>query len=212
MNYIKNEIIKYLKSHSGSKVKHAITDIDGILRGKVIHKDKFLSILEKGFGFCDVVFGWDSSDKLYDNIDFTGWHTGFPDAIAKVDISTFRKVPWDNDIPFFLADFWDNKDNPLSICPRNLLKKIRQNALEAGFTPFFSQEFEWFNFKETPQSLHEKNFNNIKPITPGMFGYSILRSSYPIPETHTKTKTKKGEPELRRTFFNNLFDWLTLYD
>ncbi|MEM8768596.1 MAG: hypothetical protein AAGE43_14200, partial [Pseudomonadota bacterium] len=30
--------------------------------------------------------------------------------------------------------------------------------------------------KETPQSLQEKEFKNIAPITPGMFGYSMLRA------------------------------------
>ena len=64
--------IQYVKDHPAAKVKLAITDIDGVLRGKVINKEKFLSILDNGFGFCDVVFGWDSSDDLYDNADFTG--------------------------------------------------------------------------------------------------------------------------------------------
>ncbi|MBN4051502.1 glutamine synthetase [bacterium AH-315-M05] len=227
-----DKAIQYVKDYPSAKVKLAITDIDGILRGKVIHKDKFLSILEKGFGFCDVVFGWDSSDDLYENVDFTGWHTGFPDANAMIDLSTFRKVPWDNDIPFFLADFTDNNGNPLPICPRNLLKRIKQETLDTGFTPFFSVEFEWFNFKETPNSLYGKNFRNIRPITPGMFGYSILRSSFPIMQIPDKSKTKDNQPEAdpclpageapqaeknkksqpNKTFFNNIFDWLKLYN
>ena len=41
-------------------VKVGVFDIDGIMRGKYMSKDKFLSSLEKGFGFCDVVVGWDS--------------------------------------------------------------------------------------------------------------------------------------------------------
>jgi len=46
-----------------------------------------------------------------------------------------------------------------------------------GFSPFFAQEFEWFNFSETTESVQEKGFSNLKPLTSGMFGYSILRSS-----------------------------------
>ena len=30
-----------------------------MLRGKYMSTPKFLSSLEKGFGFCDVVLGWD---------------------------------------------------------------------------------------------------------------------------------------------------------
>ena len=67
--------------------------------------DKFRSVAEKGFGFCDVVFGWDAGDQAYDNAQVTGWHTGYPDAMAVVDIDTFRRVPWENGMPFFLADF-----------------------------------------------------------------------------------------------------------
>ncbi len=47
-------------------VKVGVFDMDGILRGKYMAKEKFLSALDKGFGFCDVVLGWDSNDQLYD--------------------------------------------------------------------------------------------------------------------------------------------------
>ena len=35
-----------------TKVKLAGIDADGVLRGKVMSKDKFLSVTESGFGFC----------------------------------------------------------------------------------------------------------------------------------------------------------------
>lgn len=190
----KESALAYVKNYPAGKVKLAVTDIDGILRGKVIHRDKFFSVLEKGFGFCDVVFGWDSADVAYDNTTYTGWHSGYPDANAKIDVLTFRKIPWDNDIPFFLADFVNETGDPSQVCPRNLLKKIREEAVKAGFNPVFSQEFEWFNFAETPDSWANKHFINPQPLTPGMFGYSILRSS------------------LRGEYFNALFDNLKKFD
>ena len=78
------EIIRRVQESPHSKVKLAITDIDGILRGKLMRKDKFLSTLEGGFGFCDVVFGWDAADLCYEKagIEITGWHSGYPDAGA----------------------------------------------------------------------------------------------------------------------------------
>jgi glutamine synthetase len=165
----KEQIINEIKRSENPKVKVAITDVDGVLRGKYLHKDKFLSAVEGGFGFCDVVFGWDINDLAYEGMDFTGWHTGYPDANASLDLATFRKVPWDNDVPFFLGDF------NLDICPRNLLKKVKQDSLKQGFKPSFGQEFEWFNFRETSEELNAKNFNSPEHLTPGMFGYSLLR-------------------------------------
>ena len=46
-----------------------------------------------------------------------------------------------------------------------------------GYHSEFSQEFEWFNFRETPQSLQEKGFANLESLTPACSGYSILRTS-----------------------------------
>src|SRR4051812_40944079 len=82
-------VIEQVKQSPQQKVKVAIADIDGILRGKYIHKDKFLSAVDGGFGFCNVVFGWDSADVCYDNSEYTGWHSGYPDALAKIDLDTF---------------------------------------------------------------------------------------------------------------------------
>lgn len=172
-----NEIIQYVKDHPSGKVKLAFTDIDGVLRGKYISAEKFLSIVKSGSGFCDVIFGWDAADLAYDNVRYTGWHTGYPDAPARIDLATFRKIPWEDDIPFFLGDLMDEQNNPAYVCPRQLVRKVIADTTQAGFTPYFSQEFEWFNFKETPRSAQEKNFKDLTPLTPGMFGYSILRST-----------------------------------
>ncbi len=168
-------IIEEVKASPNPKVKVAITDIDGILRGKYLHKDKFIGSLDGGFGFCNVVFGWDSGDQAYEGMKFTGWHTGYPDATAKIDPSTFRKVPWDQNVSFFLGDF----DN--AVCPRNLLKRIRSTAEKEGYSAFFGQEFEWFNFRETTEALNERQFREPEPLTPGMFGYSLLRMAKNAP-------------------------------
>ena len=101
----KGEILALLKEQKHKKIKVAIIDIDGIVRGKFMSKNKFISALESKFGFCQVVFGWDMNDACYDNVKVTGWHTGYGDMEAIIDPSTFRTIPWEDDIPFFIADF-----------------------------------------------------------------------------------------------------------
>ena len=73
-------------------IKVGLFDIDGVMRGKYMSKAKFFSALDKGFAFCDVVLGWDSNDKLYDNSKYTGWHTGYPDASVRILPHTCREV------------------------------------------------------------------------------------------------------------------------
>lgn len=162
--------------NNATKVKLAATDIDGVLRGKLVHVDKFRSALDGGFGFCDVVFGWDINDAVYDNTRLTGWQHGFPDALVRLDPSTARTVPWDNQIPFMLGEFVTATGAPHPCCPRQLLKRVLKRAEKLGFAPMCGLEFEWFNFRETPQSWHAKRGVDPTPLTPGMFGYSLLRS------------------------------------
>jgi glutamine synthetase len=174
------KVIAAVRESPGNRVKLAVSDIDGVLRGKYVHKEKFYSAVEGGFGFCDVVFGWDMMDVTYDNTTLTGWHKGFPDALARIDLGTFRNVPWDDGVPFFLGEFVEHrngKEVPLPICPRQVLKRVLRRAEKLGVQPMCGMEFEWFNFVETPQSWAAKQGVDPTPLTPGMFGYSLLRAN-----------------------------------
>ncbi len=155
-------------------VKVGIFDVDGVLRGKYMHRDKFISAIDKGFGFCDVVLGWDSNDQLYDKSTFTGWHTAYPDASVRVLPETTRDIPFEENTLMVLGEFTGEAE---SICPRRILRKVLDRAKNMGFTVHGSLEFEFFLFDETPHSVREKGYRNMTPITPGFFGYSVLRNT-----------------------------------
>jgi glutamine synthetase len=46
-----------------------------------------------------------------------------------------------------------------------------------GFAASAALEYEFFLFDETPESVRAKGYRDLKPLTPGYFGYSVLRSS-----------------------------------
>src|ERR1700734_1945471 len=115
-----------------TKVKVAGIDADGVMRGKVMAKDKFMSAAKSGFGFCrypqpkattdaySVIFGWDIHDKvpyspescliaqMYtkellisnaqngDLIVIASLILGYTDIEAQIDLSSFRRIPWEN--------------------------------------------------------------------------------------------------------------------
>ena len=190
------QVIAAVRKSPGHRVKVAVSDIDGVLRGKYIHKDKFASAVEGGFGFCNVVYGWDMNDACYDNTTFTGWHKGFPDAMVRLDLGTHRRVPWDDDVDFFLGEFVMQKNGreaPFPLDGRQVLKRVLKRAEKLGVAPMCGLEFEWFNFAETPQSWADKQGIGPTPITPGMFGYSLLRANH------------------SREFFNALFSEMAAF-
>ncbi|MCX8515889.1 MAG: hypothetical protein ORN57_02715, partial [Alphaproteobacteria bacterium] len=224
-----------------SHVKLAVCDIDGVLRGKWVSREKFFSALDNGFGFCDIIFGWDCLDANYDNGIYTNRNSGYPDTQLRVAVETARNLPLDIDGPPFdpfhpsysslPPDPSDPSDpsgpsnytgpagpspsygqprqaydsvhsgpssNPLSprhfnnhsllflaesgeergqdIVPRSLLKKIIAHGDSMGIAARAAAEFEFFLFRETAESVRAKHYRNLTPLTPGIFGYSLLRT------------------------------------
>jgi glutamine synthetase len=155
-------------------VKVGVFDIDGIMRGKYMSRAKFESALEGGFGFCDVVLGWDSKDQLYDNARYTGWHTGYPDANVRLLPESCRALPWEDPVVFFLGEFSGKAEQ---VCPRAVLRRVLDRAKRMGYEAYAGFEYEFFVFKETPESIREKGYKNLKPIAPDYFGYSVIRNS-----------------------------------
>jgi glutamine synthetase len=157
-----------------SHVKVGVADIDGVLRGKYMGREKFFSALDSGFGFCDVVLGWDSHDQLYDNVSLTGWHTAYPDAQVRIIPSTCRALPLEGDMLLFLGEFDGEAE---AVCPRGLLKRVLKRADGMGYALAAAAEFEFFLFEETPHSVRDKRYRDLRTLTPGFFGYSMLRAS-----------------------------------
>ncbi|KAG1759849.1 glutamine synthetase guanido kinase [Suillus occidentalis] len=164
------------------KVKVAV---DGVLRGKFMSKDKFLgAAASEGFGFCSVIFGWDMHDSVYTReLAISNKENGYRDLIASIDLSTFRRIPWENNVPFFLVSFFDPKTSaPICADPRGVLRKAVDSAASHGMECISGVEF------ETPESAAQKCFTQLQPLTPGMHGYSLLRT------------------QLNQDYFHALFD------
>ena len=173
-----SDLIAQYQTEGIKRIKFAVCDIDGVLRGKYISLEKFISIAAGTSGFCDCVLGWDVADQLYDNATFTGWHTAYPDALVRLDLTTERRLKDEGNIPLFLGDFVTQDQQQLHpICPRSRLKSVLNRANQAGFGAKLAFEYEFFVFDETPHSIREKNYRNLVPLSPGNFGYSLLRTN-----------------------------------
>ena len=128
------EQLPELLRHDGS-VKLAGVDVDGMLRGKLVSTKKFLSVARSGFGFCSVLFGWDMHDMTYvRELKISNKENGYRDLIAVPDLSTFRRIPWEDGVPFFLVNFYDpDTEKPISACPRSLLRSQLQKLQAHGY-------------------------------------------------------------------------------
>lgn len=171
-----------------NKVKLAGIDVDGQLRGKLVSKKKFLSIAETGFGFCSVIFGWDMHDQTYAReLGVSNAENGYRDLLAVPDLSSFRRIPWEDNVPFFLVSFLDpDTHEPICACPRGLLRTAMAKLEKKGMGAMAGAEYEFYQFKAPSKSseattstagyLLENPPQNLPSLTEGMFGYSLTRT------------------------------------
>lgn len=135
-------------------VKLAGLDADGILRGKLVSKAKFLSAAASGLGFCSVTFGWDMHDRTYvRELGVSNVENGYRDIVAVPDLASFRRIPWEDDVPFFLVDFRDpDTGKPLAPCPRGLLKGVIARLGEKGYGAMAGGKLLVFPLPKSPWS------------------------------------------------------------
>lgn len=120
-----------------TKVRVAGIDTDGVLRGKIMDKEKFLSSIAKEFGISSAIFGWDIHDALFTTETKLGIEgiLGYADFLAYPDVSSFRRLPSEDNIPFFLLNFFTG-NKPMFACPRSLLRSVCSDLAGAGLNAY----------------------------------------------------------------------------
>ena len=125
----------------------------------------------------------------------------YPDAPVRILPDSCREIPFEDGMLLFMGEFCGQAE---AICPRGTLRRVIQKAESLGFEVQAALEYEFFLFRETPDSIREKGFRNLQPFTPDWFGYSILRNSvhsdlyqqilslsqtmdFPLESVHTET-------------------------
>ena len=169
---------QFIADHGIRTFRIAAPDIDGLQRGKRIPAEYFASsVAHKGSNIADILFGWDVMDELLDNLTFTGWHTAYPDVTLLPDLSTLRVVPWEQDTAMVTCDITHLDGRPVTISPREVLKRVVARAHSLGYEPMAAYEFEFYVFEGTPRELARRNWRDPEPITHGSRTYSLYRGT-----------------------------------
>ncbi len=175
---VKAAVEEFVASNGIKTVRIAAPDLDGLLRGKRIPVEYFASsVAYKGSNIANILFGWDVMDELLDNLTYTGWHTGYPDVTLLPDLSTLRMVPWEPGTAMVTCDITELDGTPVSISPREVLKRVVKRAEAQGYAPMAAYEFEFYVFEGSPKELADRNWRDPQPITHGSRTYSLYRGT-----------------------------------
>src|SRR5579875_261462 len=114
-------------------------DLHGVARGKDVPVSQFEHVVEHGLCFCAAVMGTDLH-----HTPVVGGEQGYPDLIARPDLSTMLSVPWEPGVACCLADLEPADPAKPIADPRGALRRAIEVVRALGLEPIVGPELEFF--------------------------------------------------------------------
>jgi glutamine synthetase len=124
-------------------------DLHGVARGKEVPIAEFDDVIEKGLCFCAAVMGTDLR-----NTPVVGGDQGYPDLIARPDMSTMTTLPWEPGVASCLANLEPAPGGAPIPDPRGTLRRAVDDLRAIGFDPIVGPELEFFLVQLDPAGAH----------------------------------------------------------
>jgi glutamine synthetase len=157
-----SDVRQWLTDNQITSVQVQATNLDGTFLGKTLSTDKFLGGLDQGFAFADVVFGNDLGNFPVLGGAAPSWRGELDDIFLRPDLATL--CVWRPGVAAVIGDFWMQDGDPVSACPRNLLRKVAAQAEELGYGVRAAVEIEATIFEESVQEARAKGYQGLTPL------------------------------------------------
>jgi len=147
----------YIGGRRLDEIECVIPDLAGVARGKAMPAAKFVK--SDRFHLPDSIFFQTITGDWAEAAGKEGFTE--PDMILTPDYETASAAPWTADITLqIIHDAADRQGRPVSIAPRNVLKRVLDLYRAESWEPVVAPEMEFF--------LVARNIDPAKPIEPPM--------------------------------------------
>jgi glutamine synthetase len=126
-------------------VRMSYPDLHGIARGKEFPASYFEHLTDDGAAACEAIMTVDLKHNVV-----AGPEHGFQDINARIDPSTLRRIPWDPEVAWVLADLERMDGTPYRVDSRGVLKQAVGRYTERGLTPILGPELEFYLCEADP--------------------------------------------------------------
>ncbi|WP_208637307.1 glutamine synthetase family protein [Amycolatopsis echigonensis] len=164
----------------------ALTDMQGRLQGKRCSAEYFLEeVAGHATEACNYLLAVDVDMNTVDGYDISSWQSGYGDFVLRPDFATLREIPWQEGTALVLADVERVQGGPVSVSPRQVLRRQLDRLAEHDLTAYVGTELEFIVFDDSYESAWDKGYQDLKPSNQYNVDYSMLG-------------TARVEPLLRR--------------
>ena len=164
----------------------ALTDMQGRLQGKRCSAEYFLEeVAGHATEACNYLLAVDVDMNTVDGYDISSWQSGYGDFVLRPDFATLREIPWQEGTALVLADVERVQGGPVSVSPRQVLRRQLDRLAEHDLTAYVGTELEFIVFDDSYESAWDKRYQDLRPSNQYNVDYSMLG-------------TARVEPLLRR--------------
>ncbi|MGW0777205.1 glutamine synthetase family protein [Streptomyces sp. NPDC002835] len=153
----------------------AFPDMQGRLQGKRFAAPFFLDeVVEHGTEGCNYLLAVDTEMNTVDGYEMSSWERGYGDFAMHPDLTTLRRIPWNEGTALVVADLAWNDGSPVVAAPRQILRRQLERLAEHGYTAHAGTELEFIVFKDTYEQAWDSGYQGLTPANQYNIDYSVL--------------------------------------
>ncbi|MCG5220561.1 glutamine synthetase family protein [Streptosporangium sp. KLBMP 9127] len=164
----------------------AIADMQGRLQGKRLSARYFLEeVAGHAAEGCDYLLAVDVDMNTVGGYAMSSWDQGYGDLVMRPDLSTLRRIPWQEGTALLMADIVWADGSDIVVSPRQILRRQLDRLAERGWRAFVGTELEFVVYDDTYEDAWRRGYRDMSPANLYNVDYSLLG-------------TARVEPLLRR--------------
>jgi glutamine synthetase len=155
---------KWLDDNDIRTVRIETISLDNVVSGKYLSVAKFVSSVDKGFSFCDVIYGLDLANFPQLGFDYGRWRGELADILLRPELSTLVVDPVSPGLAAVICDVTDRDGKPLPTCTRSVLRRQVERLQDAGYTAQAAIEIEATVFENSIDDIRANGFGDLRPL------------------------------------------------
>ncbi|MEU4064902.1 glutamine synthetase family protein [Streptomyces wedmorensis] len=153
----------------------AFPDMQGRLQGKRFAAPFFLDeVLGHGTEGCNYLLAVDTEMNTVDGYEMSSWDRGYGDFAMHPDLTTLRRLPWNEATAMVTADLAWGDGTPVVAAPRQILRRQLDRLAELGLTAHVGTELEFIVFRDSYEQAWDANYRDLTPANQYNIDYSVL--------------------------------------
>ncbi|MEV4167118.1 glutamine synthetase family protein [Nonomuraea dietziae] len=153
----------------------ALVDMQGRMQGKRLSARFFLDeVLHHGSEGCNYLLAVDVDMNTVNGYEMSSWERGYGDFVMKPDISTLRRIPWQEGTALLMADLTWEDGSDVTASPRQILRRQLARLEDRGLSAYVGTELEFVVYDDSYEEAWRRGYRDLSPANLYNVDYSLL--------------------------------------